>query len=72
MDAGGAKATEDALLQASRYAGVYFERFDKSNLHHAAVHRETDWLLSPDQAQTQEPRHCVLLNNLPKPDANGR
>ena len=70
MDAAGAKVAEDALLQASRYAGAYFERFDKSNLYHAAIHRETDWLLSTDQAQ--EARHCILLNNLPKPDANGR
>ena len=75
MDASGAKAAEQALLQASRYASAYFERFDKSNLYHAAIHRDTDWLLSEGAAaldQAQEPSHCLLLSGLPQPDANGR
>ena len=74
MDAAGAKAAEDALLQASRYAGAYFERFDKSNLYHAAAHRDTDWLLSEGAASLdKEPfPGLLLLNNLPPPDSNNR
>ncbi len=75
MNAGGAKAAEDALLQASRYASAYFERFDKSNLYHAAVHRDTDWLLSERASAApidHEPCTGLLINNLPPPDDNGR
>ena len=68
-----AKAAEDALRQASRYASTYFERFDKSNLYHAAVHRDTDWLLSEAAtAFDQDACPSLLLDNLQPPDANGR
>lgn len=73
MHAASTKAAEDALLQASRYASAYFERFDKSNLYHAAIHRDTDWLLSESAAALdQEACPSLLLNNLPPPDTNGR
>ena len=79
MSAVGAKAAEDALLQASRYASAYFERFDKSNLYHAAAHRETDWLLSDSSisasaAIEHDPSTDggLLIKNLPPPDENGR
>ena len=74
MNAGGAKVAEDALLQASRYASAYFERFDKSNLYHAAIHRDTDWLLSESAsaALDHEPCNSLPINNLPPPDENGR
>lgn len=75
MNTGGAKAAEDALLQASRYASAYFERFDKSNLYHAAIHRDTDWLLSESASAApldHEPCTGPLINNLPPPDENGR
>ena len=74
MDAAGAKAAEDALLQASRYAGAYFERFDKSNLYHATIRRDTDWLLS-EGAASLDKEACpslLLLSNLPSPDSNDR
>ena len=73
MSAVGAKAAEDALLQASRYASAYFERFDKSNLYHAAAHRETDWLLSDSSISASAAIDGgLLIKNLPPPDENGR
>ena len=73
MDAASAKAAEEALLRASRYASGYFERFDKSNLYHAAIHRDTDWLLSEAAAALdQDTCPSLLVNNLQPPDTNGR
>ena len=49
-----AMSKEEAVL-ASKNASIYFQKFDKTGLHHAAVLRETEWLLCSRKDQQVEP-----------------
>lgn len=65
------KASETALLTASREATAYFDRFDKSLLHHAAAHLDADWLLSETSSGHYE-HPGGLISDLAPPDATGK
>ena len=69
MSAPQAKGSvEDDLMKASRDASAFFERFDKSSLHDAAVRRCTDWLLSEEAALLDSPDFFVpMIKGLQKP-----
>ena len=49
----GACATmnKEEAVRAAKDASLYFQKFDKSLLHHAAAIRETEWLLCPRKEQ---------------------
>ncbi len=56
-----ASKAEQELLQASRNASAYFERFDKLGLHDAASRRSTNWLLSEEAVAAASSTSDYLL-----------
>ena len=61
-------AEDDDKLKAYKDASVFFERFDKSNLHDAAARRNSDWLLSEAAGLLDSPEYfSPLIKGLQSP-----
>lgn len=65
-------AAEQSLLEASRQASAYFDRFDKSSLYHASAHQNVDWLLSESLSSIGFEPQGGLITDLGQPDSTGK